>query len=127
MPDDRPEDPEFGPFWKRHRELDNMLSSAFMFLPERFRLPRNLRDPNAVQINLSLHASVICLHNAASEKAEKFKLMGLKQTSCTRSLTAAREIVDIMKLTCHLGKAGHVSSLASSTSCSSTSLTALLE
>lgn len=97
MPNDRPEDPDFGPFWKRHRELDNQLSSAFMFLPERFRLSKNTRDPIAVQANLNLHAAVICLHTAAREKADKFKLGGLRQSSRTRALTAAQEIVDIVK------------------------------
>lgn len=106
MPGDRPEDPDFGPFWKRHRELDNMLSSAFMFMPERFRLPRNLRDSIAVQANLNFHAAVISLHNAAREKADKYKLPGIMQSSRTRALTAAHEIVDIMKVTGTL-KAGY--------------------
>ncbi|KAL2261763.1 hypothetical protein VTK26DRAFT_3404 [Humicola hyalothermophila] len=101
MPDDRPEDVEFGPFWKRHRELDNMLSSVFMFLPEAFRLPENVRDPIAVQTNLSLHAAVICLHNAACDKAEQYKLPGIRQKSRARALTAAQEVVDIIKLTSH--------------------------
>lgn len=110
MPQDRPEDIEFGPFWKHHRELDNMLSSAFMFLPEHLRLPRNIRDPIAIQSNLNLHAAVILLHNAACEKADRFKLpSSIKQTSRTRALTAAQEIVDIIKLTSHM-KAGYVSS-----------------
>ena len=99
MPGDRPDDPEFGPFWKRHRELDNMLSNAFMFMPERFRLPMNLREPTAVQANLNLHGAVICLHMAGREKADKFKLGGLGQASRARALTAAQEIIDIMKAT----------------------------
>ncbi|GAB1320116.1 Citrinin biosynthesis transcriptional activator ctnR [Madurella fahalii] len=102
MPEDHPDDPEYGTFWKRHRELDNMLSSAFMFLPERFRLPRNIRDSVAVQLNLNLHAAVICLHNTACEKADKFKLPRIKQTSRTRALNSAQEIVDIIKLTSHM-------------------------
>ncbi|KAH6849737.1 hypothetical protein B0I37DRAFT_369719 [Chaetomium sp. MPI-CAGE-AT-0009] len=96
-PDDLPQDPEFGAFWKRHRELDNMLSDGFLYLPERFRLPQNIRDPNAVQANLNLHAAVICLHIAAREKADQFKLAGIRQTSRTRLLTAAQEIIDILK------------------------------
>lgn len=101
MPNDHPDSLEYGPFWKRHGELDNMLSSAFMFLPERFRLPRSIRDPVAVQLNLNLHAAVICLHNTACEKADKFKLPRIKQTSRTRALNSAQEIVDIIKLTSH--------------------------
>jgi hypothetical protein len=106
LPDDHPEDPDNGIFWKRHRELDNMLSSTFMFLPERFRLQGNKRDPIAVQTNLNLHAAVICLHHAAREKADKFKLAGIRQASQTRAMTAAQEIVDIMKATDHV-KTGH--------------------
>lgn len=101
MPGDCPEDPEFGPFWKRHRELDNLLSNAFMFMPERFRLPGNARDPVAVQANLNLHGAVICLHIAARERADKFKLGSLGLASRTRALTAAQEIIDIMKSSTH--------------------------
>ncbi|KAK4106146.1 hypothetical protein N658DRAFT_563073 [Parathielavia hyrcaniae] len=106
LPDDHPEDLESGAFWKRHRELDNMLSSTFMFLPDRFRLRSNTRNPVAVQTNLNLHAAVICLHHAARDKADKFKLAGIRQSSRTRALTAAQEIVDIMKATGHI-KSGH--------------------
>ncbi|KAL2164079.1 hypothetical protein VTH06DRAFT_3293 [Thermothelomyces fergusii] len=97
LPHDRPEDVECGAFWKRHRELDNLLSSAFMFLPERYRLPQNIHDVSSVQFNVNLHAAVICLHLAAREKAEKFKLGHIVRTSQTRSLTAAQEIIDILK------------------------------
>ncbi|KAK3357735.1 binuclear zinc transcription factor [Lasiosphaeria hispida] len=102
-PYDRAHDPDNGRFWQRHRELDTTLSSAFMFLPERFRLPQNNRDAIAVHQNLNLHASVICLHNAAREKAVKFDLPShIKEASEARCLTAAREIVNIMKSTGHM-------------------------
>lgn len=102
-PNDRADDVNNGTFWKRHRELDNDLSSIFMFLPERFRLPKNLRDPVAVHTNLNLHAAVICLHNAACDKADTFKLPAqLKKMSQDRSLTAAQEITNITKLTSHI-------------------------
>lgn len=102
-PYDKPDDVENGKFWTRHRDLDNTLSNAFMFLPERYRLPKNLRNPIAVHINLNLHAAVICLHNAACDKADQFKLPGhLKRSSLDRLSTAAQEIVNIMKLTAHI-------------------------
>lgn len=103
LPDDSPGDYERGKYWKRHRELDNMLSSSFMFLPERFRLPKYHRDPVAIYQNLNLHASVICLHTSACDKVDKYKLSGhIKQASRMRCLTAAYEIVNIMKLTMHI-------------------------
>lgn len=101
-PDDGRHDYEYGRYWNKHRELDNMLSSAFMFLPERFRLPMSLRDPVAVHTNLNLHASVICLHNSAYEMTKEHDLPDhVRQTSKTRVLTAAQEIVTVVKLTSH--------------------------
>ncbi len=101
--DDRPEDIEYGPFWNRHRDLDNMLSTSFMFLPERFRLPKQIRNPVAVHKNLNLHACVICLHIAACDRADRYNLPDqLKEISNTRLKTAALEIVNIMKLTSHI-------------------------
>ncbi|KAK0645891.1 hypothetical protein B0T16DRAFT_148662 [Cercophora newfieldiana] len=100
LPDDCPDDYEHGKYWMRHRELDNILSSSFMFLPERFRLPKHGRDPVAMYQNLNLHASVICLHNSASDKVDKYKLpFHIKQSSRMRCLTSAYEIVNIMKMT----------------------------
>lgn len=97
-PNDFPENYEFGRYWTRHRELDNTLSSAFMFLPEGFRLPDHFQDRTAIHINLNLHASIICLHHAAIDKVDKHKLPNhLKKASQTRLLTAAQEIVNIMK------------------------------
>lgn len=110
-PDDRPEDVEYGRFWTRHRELDTTLSNAFMYLPERFRVPPNHRNPIAVHTNLNLHASVICLHHAACDKADEYKLPPhVKKASLDRLVTAAQEIVNIMKLQAHV-KSGYVSEL----------------
>ncbi|CAM1502897.1 Fc.00g076730.m01.CDS01 [Cosmosporella sp. VM-42] len=101
-PNDRPEDVMHGNFWIRHRELDNKLSSVFMFLPEKLRLPLNLRDPTATHTNLNLHAAIICLHHAAIEKADKHHLPeAVKLASICRLKTAAEEIVNIIKLTSH--------------------------
>ncbi|KAK1831728.1 transcriptional activator protein acu-15 [Podospora conica] len=97
-PDDRPDDPENGPFWKRHRELDTILSNAFMFLPERFRLPKYLREVNAVHQNLNLHSAVISLHSAACDKIDKHHLPAhSKAFSRARCATAAREIISILR------------------------------
>ncbi|KAH6604245.1 binuclear zinc transcription factor [Trichoderma cornu-damae] len=101
-PSDRPEDLMDGAYWKRHRDLDNKLSSLFMFLPEKFRLPQRAQDPAAVHTNLNLHAAVICLHHAAIEAAEKHGFNDMiKQNSLSRLRTAAEEIVSIIKMTSH--------------------------
>ena len=101
-PKDRHEDFMNGPFWVRHRGLDNQLSHAFMFLPDKMKLPRNIRDPIALYTNLNLHASVICLHHAAVEKAEKYgHTDAIKRNSMSRLRASAEEIVNIVKLSCH--------------------------
>ncbi|KAF4462885.1 Zn(II)2Cys6 transcriptional activator [Fusarium albosuccineum] len=101
-PDDRCDDVMNGSFWTRHRELDNTLSSLFMFLPEKFRLPENIRDASALHFNLNLHASVICLHHAAVEKAEKHNLPDhVKQNSIARLRASAEEVVSIIRLNTH--------------------------
>ncbi|ROV90275.1 hypothetical protein VSDG_08186 [Cytospora chrysosperma] len=99
-PSDCADNFQYGPYWNKHRELDNLLSSTFMYLPEQFQLPKNVRNPVAVHTNLNLHASVICLHNSAYEMADEHNLPeAVKQMSKTRLLTASQEIVSIMKLT----------------------------
>ncbi|KAF3770235.1 hypothetical protein M406DRAFT_236620, partial [Cryphonectria parasitica EP155] len=109
--DDAADDYEYGNYWNKHRELDNLLSSTFMFLPEGFRLPAHLRDPIAVHTNLNLHASVICLHNSAYEKAKEHNLPDvIKMTIKTRLVTAAQEVVHIVKMTSH-SNAGYRSPL----------------
>ncbi|KAI8959758.1 hypothetical protein F5Y11DRAFT_289236 [Daldinia sp. FL1419] len=102
-PTDSPDNYEYGEYWQRHRELDNTLSSAFMYLPGPFRLPENYRDPIAVHTNLNLHASIICLHHAAIETIETYKLPESAKKICNDRLsTAAQEIVNIIKLTSHV-------------------------
>ncbi|KAI0887468.1 uncharacterized protein GGS22DRAFT_157229 [Annulohypoxylon maeteangense] len=102
-PNDNPDNYEYGEYWQRHREIDNTLSSAFIFLPSSFRLPDNFRDPIAVHTNLNLHASIICLHHAAIERIDTYKLPeSAKKISHDRLTTAAQEIVNIVKLTSHV-------------------------
>lgn len=70
-----------------------------MFLPEKFRLPTNITDTVALQVNLDLHASVVCLHSAACDAIKKHRLdKRLGERSKVRRLNAAREVVKIMRL-----------------------------
>lgn len=101
-PSDRPEDATHGEFWKRHRRLDNQLSTLFMFMPDKFRLPENLQDPLATYINLNFHACVICLHHVALEVIEKQGLGDpLRKDSRYLLKNAADEIASIVKMTSH--------------------------
>jgi hypothetical protein len=109
---ERPEDLANGEFWKRHRQMDNVLSNTFMFLPDNLRLPGGLRDMNVVFLHMNIHASTICLHQAAVLTAEKNNISkNFIRQSRARSLMAAEEITNIMKLVSHLD-ASNVSSHA---------------
>ncbi|KAI0840554.1 hypothetical protein F5Y06DRAFT_243039 [Hypoxylon sp. FL0890] len=102
-PNDNPDNYEYGEYWQRHRDIDNTLSSAFMYLPQSFRMPENYRDPVAVHTNLNLHASTIALHHSAIETIDTYKLPETaKKISQDRLRTAAQEIVNIIKLTSHV-------------------------
>lgn len=101
-PSDRPEDPTHGEFWKRHRRLDNQLSTLFMFMPDKFHLPENLQNPLATYINLNFHACVICLHHVALDVIEKHGLgAALRKDSRYLLKNAADEIANIVKMTSH--------------------------
>ncbi len=101
-PNDHPEDFLNGEFWKRHRKMDNVLSNTIMFLPERLRLPGGLHDRNIVYLNMNIHASTICLHQAAILKAEKHGLdQRIIRQSQARCRVSAQEIVKIMRLIRH--------------------------
>lgn len=102
-PNDRPEDMFQGAFWERHREFDNMLLSLLMFLPSSLKLHSGQRDVAAIYLNLNLHASVICLHHAAIEQAEKHNLnASIKQASVARLRSSATEIANIAKIAAHM-------------------------
>jgi hypothetical protein len=102
-PNEQPEDLANGEFWKRHRKMDNVLSNMFMFLPIHLRLPGGMRDMNIVFLHMNIHASTICLHQAAVLTAERNKINPNFIQQCrARSFMAAEEIANIMKLISHL-------------------------
>ncbi|CAL8583867.1 hypothetical protein XPA_009481 [Xanthoria parietina] len=104
--DDRDGDLQ-GDFWKRHRAIDNTLLHTSLSLPPHLRLPAGVRDVNVVFINMSIHTSTICLHQAAIYKADHNNLpQTIIDQSSTRCLLAATEITNIMRLICHLDSKG---------------------
>lgn len=100
---DEKEDDIQGEFWKRHRQLDNMLLKTSLSLPAHLRLPAGIRNPNTVFLNMCIHTSTICLHQAALFKAEQNNLpASMIMQSNTRCLLAATEVANIMRLISHL-------------------------
>ncbi|KAH8801521.1 fungal-specific transcription factor domain-containing protein [Xylogone sp. PMI_703] len=102
-PNERPDDLAGGEFWKRHRRMDNVLSNTFMFLPEHLRLPQGIRDLNVVFLNMNIHTSAICLHQAAVLAAQRYNLDPKFIRQCQeRNLMAAEEVTNIMRLVTHV-------------------------
>ncbi|KAH0293230.1 hypothetical protein KCU62_g1426, partial [Aureobasidium sp. EXF-3399] len=95
-----------GIFWKRHRQMDGIILSLLLGLPESLRLPLSVSDPKVVFMNMCVHTSVICLHQAAIFKVEKHQLPAkLATESKMRCLTAAAEISSLMKMSSHIDMA----------------------
>jgi hypothetical protein len=92
-----------GVFWQRHRQLENILSSISLHLPDHLRIPAGLPDGNVIFMNMLHHTSVICLHQAAIFKADKNglpqRIIDESRESC---LSGAREIWRTMKMIIHL-------------------------
>ncbi|KAI1845643.1 hypothetical protein JX266_008254 [Neoarthrinium moseri] len=100
--DDRDHDLN-GEFWKRHRNMDNILLNTSLCLPNHLKLPTGIGNPNIVFTNMNIHTSTICLHQAAIFKADKNKLpVSVSGESKVRCITAANEIASIMRMVSHL-------------------------
>jgi hypothetical protein len=102
-PNERPDDFARGEFWKRHRHIDNVLSNTFMFLPDHLRAPFVSQDMNVLFMHMNIHASIICLHQAAIVTAKRHNLeQNVIKTSRFRNLMAAQEITNLMRLCSHI-------------------------
>lgn len=100
--DDRDHDLN-GEFWKRHRQMDNILLNTSLCLPPQLKLPNGLGSANVVFTNMCIHTSTICLHQAAIYKADKNRLpASVSSESKVRCITAANEIASIMRMVSHL-------------------------
>ena len=101
-PDDREEDLN-GKFWQRHRAIDATLLNIKLTMPQHLRIPLGINDPNVVFLNMCLHSSAICLHQAAIYKAERNHLpSNVAGESKMRCIAAASEIATIMRTASHL-------------------------
>jgi hypothetical protein len=98
-PDDHPQDPMKGRFWRRHRVMDEQLTNLSMFLPPQLRLSANAHDGKVILLHMNLHTSAICLHQAAIMKAEKHGLdRRIIDRSQARCRAAAEGIVNVIRM-----------------------------
>jgi hypothetical protein len=92
-----------GEFWNRHMNMDNILSTIALMLPDELRLPAGISDPNVIFLNLGLHTAAICIHQAAISRDDDSNLSSrTKSGSRARCLTAATEVTSIMRQISHL-------------------------
>ena len=92
-----------GEFWKRHRNLDNILLNVSLSMPSAMRLPESISDPNAIFCNMNIHTATICLHQAAIFKADKNQLPAqISAESKRRCIVAADQVTNIMKMISHI-------------------------
>ncbi|ROW11056.1 hypothetical protein VMCG_01094 [Cytospora schulzeri] len=100
--DDRDHDLN-GEFWKRHRNLDNILLNTSLCLPPHLKLPFGLSNSNVIFTNMCIHTSTICLHQAAIFKADRNRLPpSVSAESKVRCITAAKEIASSMRMISHV-------------------------
>jgi hypothetical protein len=101
-PEDRDHDLN-GEFWKRHRALDNILLNTSLSMPSSLRLPAGIFSANIVFLNMNIHTSTICLHQAAIFKADKNRMTAqISAESKRRCIIAADQITNIMKMISHV-------------------------
>lgn len=101
-PGDEEDESLNGNFWRRHRTLDNILLNIALSLPDHLRLPAGLEDSNIVFMNMCVHTSTICLHQAAIFKADGAKMAAsVSAESKIRCIAAAGEIASIMRMISH--------------------------
>jgi Fungal specific transcription factor domain/Fungal Zn(2)-Cys(6) binuclear cluster domain len=101
-PEDRDHDLN-GEFWKRHRALDNILLNTSLSMPSNLRLPAGIFSANIVFLNMNIHTSTICLHQAAIFKADKNRMTAqISAESKRRCIIAADQITNIMKMISHV-------------------------
>lgn len=101
-PNDNEEDLNGG-FWQRHRQLESILDNIALAMPDHLRIPNGLPDSNVIFMNMLLHTSVICLHQAAIFKADRNRLsQQIINESRARCLAGAAEITRIMKMMSHV-------------------------
>lgn len=88
-----------GAFWQEHRRLESILSSISLTLHYHPRLQTTLLDTNIVFMNILLHTTVICHHQAFMFKGNWNDLpQKMVSGSRARCVMGAMEITRILKM-----------------------------
>ncbi|KAI4221769.1 MAG: hypothetical protein L6R36_006663 [Xanthoria steineri] len=101
-------------FWSNHYSIDLAINQTLQSSLKHLNIVpamdsiEGMADPNTIFLNMNMRATVICLHQAAVVQANKSSLPAtLIAESENRTLTAAQEIANIMRLirtSIHLSK-----------------------
>ncbi|KAI4211987.1 MAG: hypothetical protein LQ351_005327 [Letrouitia transgressa] len=100
-------DPDFSyDFWTQHYSIDQAIVQTFVSTLGHLNIPNAINningtsDPNVLFLNMNMHTTVICLHQAAAMQAEKSGLPAtVVMESEHRITTAAQQVANIMRLT----------------------------
>lgn len=85
--------------WKTHRQIDNDLAMLLHCLPEGVKLPKNIRCPHAIFVNILIHNAVICLHRAAVATMQRVGASeSMLRQSNIRLIAAAEEILNMLRM-----------------------------
>lgn len=92
------DDPETK-FWRRHHRLDDVLLKTLQYLPDQLQLRSGIHTPMVVQLHINIHASTICLHQAAVFKVgDRPRIEAVRAEAKARCLTATESMLTIMRL-----------------------------
>ncbi|KAL9043245.1 MAG: hypothetical protein Q9214_003564, partial [Letrouitia sp. 1 TL-2023] len=100
-------EPDFSyDFWTQHYSIDQAIVQTFVSTLGHLNIPNAINnvngtsDPNVLFLNMNMHTTVICLHQAAAMQAEKSGLPAtVVMESEHRITTAAQQVANIMRLT----------------------------
>jgi hypothetical protein len=90
--------------WDEHHRIDNALSKMFLALPEDLRVISGIHDQTTTHINMTLHGSVISLHQATIQMIGRDNIDPATLRNCQdRCFVAASEIASMTRMVAHLG------------------------
>ncbi|KAK9463551.1 uncharacterized protein V1516DRAFT_645005 [Lipomyces oligophaga] len=91
-------------FYERFHSLDNLIHQIVLKLPDRLKRSFGAISPEIAQLHMTIHASVICLHQATVLRSwnDSSKVNEL-ESSKQRCMQASSEMAEVMRQCSHFG------------------------